>query len=717
MFTIRKGVGLGCSLVLACLINTSVARADSDLDALRAAVMQEQDRPKAPQFDRSALMVRAGITGVTLSPDGKHVAYLKRRGNEFSVWLLATDTLQSHQILPRTDAGKIDWTRDSRWLLLESPRQLFALAAAGQPGSGIVTRLGGPEERRVVGVDMSAGAAVIVREHSPGPASSAASWRLLRTEVGGKHTLLREDTNKIVDVALDSEGRLAFVVRVEGDSVILYRIDSEGMLQPVRQLRPLERISLISASESVVDSSLSAANAGRPELLLRGELDGSLSRLLSIDADGALQVLHGDPEGEADLDELVLDPMTQQPLIASYRSTRPHNHGLTPELQRSLDALNRTFPHRDLHISVGSEREAGAKMVWLVGERDSTLHGERWHLYTPATETLRTILADTPPQDPEGNPRNWLPETSLARQIPIAYPASDGMRLHGFVWIPAGIEVSKAPLVANIHGGPWSAIRPGFSKNAQLLANKGYVVFEPNYRGSTNLGRDYMLAAKGDFGNGRVLKDMVDGVRYLLANGVGDAENVAITGGSFGGYATLLGLTFSPDVFKVGVAVVPPPDLSWDMRWVARNQEALTLSDVVPFESWLRMSAIDLNDKEVMDRLHQQSPLANVEAMTRPLLMVAGGEDRRVDIASVIEYASRLKLLGRDVSLLVEKEAGHTASGAVAQEATLYLLERMLQRHLGGHDPEPPSEDLRAYINRNMRIAGGDFQHLATDQR
>lgn len=307
----------------------------------------------------------------------------------------------------------------------------------------------------------------------------------------------------------------------------------------------------------------------------------------------------------------------------------------------------------------------------------------------------------------------------MGRQLAVAWRASDGMRLHGFLWLPPGRDPRTLPLVALVHGGPWNNVgAQTFGRGtAQFLVNRGYAVFEPNFRGSTGYGRLYARSARGDFGNGRVQQDIVEGVRWLLGQGIGDAERVGIVGASFGGYSTLLGVTFQPELFKVGVAIVPPPDFAWDMRWVARSREALALASHVPFEDWLRMLSLDLDDPVAMGRLHAQSPLANAGHMNRPLLLFAGGEDHRVALRGVLGYAAQLKLGHKDVSLLIDAQAGHTNARPLAQDAQLYLIALMLHRHLGGALPEPPGTALRDYLLHSLRIAGSDLRAAGLQPR
>ena len=448
---------------------------------------------------------------------------------------------------------------------------------------------------------------------------------------------------------------------------------------------------------------MATANAG--DLILRTNVGGNLTRLVRLDASGRWHALHVDPRNESDLDGVVLDPPTEQPLIARYRSTIAANYGLTAEVRRHVDAINRRFPQRNLRLQVGR----GERAQWLVHERSGSLRGERLHLYDPRTGGLREILGDA--SFVRDGKRVARPlETAMARKIAFSYRASDGMRLHGFMSVPLGIDAAKAPLVAVVHGGPFNLDRPQFSNDVQFLANRGYVVFQPNFRGSNGHGRDYMLAAQGDFGNGRVQQDIVEGVRYLLARGIGDAQRVGIVGTSFGGYSTLLGVTFQPELFKVGIAAVPPADFGWTLReYLGAGQQ---MAPGIPMATSMRHLSLDPADKRLTARLTAQSPIANADRLQRPLLILAGGEDERVPIRGVTQYAAKLKSLGKDISLFVHADAGHSVDDTRTREAYYHLMETLLHRHLGGAAPQPPDGELRSHIRRNLRLAGRDLQHL-----
>jgi dienelactone hydrolase len=534
----------------------------------------------------------------------------------------------------------------------------------------------------------------------PATLESPARWRVLRADMQGHRTLLHEDARQVVDVAFDRDGRLAFLERVEDVALAIHRIDAQGRLHPVLRCGQLHRCTLLPVTDA------------RGRLLLLSDLGADLEGLRRLEPDGTLSTLALDPRGEADIDTLALDPGDGMPHIASYRGTVAINRGLDAPAQRALAALEARYPGRNLDVSMGATH-------WLVGELASTLQGERWHLYDPRNGIVRDVLDFPPLANRDGRPAQWLPESAMARKLPFDWTASDGMRLHGFVWLPPGTGPAQLLLIVLVHGGPWNAARPDEfgSGYSQALANRGYVVFEPNFRASKGLGRHYLMSARGDFANGRVQQDIVEGTRALLAQGVGDADRVGIAGASFGGYSTLLGVTFQPQLFKVGVAMVPPPDFGWDIRWIGRSSEALALSRYIPFDDWLAMLSLNLHDQAAMARLHARSPLAHANAMNRPLLIFAGGEDHRVALRGVLGYAARLKQLGKNVSLFVDPQAGHHNDKPVAHEAYLYLLELMFHRRLGGAAPVASDAAVRDYLVRSLRIAGSDLRGAALERR
>ncbi|MET0617450.1 MAG: prolyl oligopeptidase family serine peptidase [Luteibacter sp.] len=680
MATFRVWLGALIALALA----TPAQAGDSIFsDALR----RERLRPISARYERAAFLVQPSVSGASLSPDGRQLAWLGGQEDTRALWLAPTDTAQARRVLANTDANQLLWSHDGRWLLLVSPRHLFALATAGQPGTRIVIELGGATDREVLDVDPTLPGAVIVRERVLDANGAPRGWLLSRVRVDGRQDRLAGTTGRITGFALAGDGRLTWLQEVNDDGIDTLRIDRDGRRHRMLRCEAMRRCTLW----PVLDAD------ARP--LFVGDIDGSLRRLQRLDPDGSMRSLAGDPAKVADLDEVVPDPVTGRPSIVAYRGTAWAAQGLDATTQARVERIRARYPGKALGLQPGLER-------WLVVERGGAQQGARYHLFDPADGSFRDVL-DTPPlRGREGGVAAWLPDTAMATQLPFDWTASDGMRLHGFIRVPPGADPATLPLVALVHGGPWGNVAADeFGTGvAQFLVNRGYAVFEPNFRGSTGFGRDYMLAAKGDFGNGRVQRDIVEGVHAALAAGVGDAQRVGIVGASFGGYSALLGVTWQPELFRVGVALVPPSDFAWDIGWIMRTTEADSLSGPLPFERW--MTQVGLGDAGTLQRVHDESPLANAERMRRPLTIIAGGADQRVALRGVLGYVARLKQLGRDVTLLVDPVAGHRNEQPLAREASLYLIADTLHRHLGGAAETPPDPAMRDYLSGNLRLPG-----------
>lgn len=662
-------------LLAAALVLAPFAVRGDPLAAIRAA---QSSQPQATTLPREAFLGQSSLREVRLAPDGRQLAFLREINGQRSLWLQPVDEPTPRRVLPKVDADDLYWSRDSQRLFLVSADQISVFKIDGQPGSGRIARLGQRVLHEVVGIDPSQPAALLLLEQSP-PGAAKSLSRLLRIDADGAQTVLHADTLPLGDAALSVDGSVLYLRRIEAERHTILRLRPGGTPIEVARCVKLERCQFIGVS------------GPDHALWMNSDRDSNLSALQRLGSGGESEVLHLDPRQEADLDRIVVDPVSGGPLLAAYRGTVPQVHGLSADVTRILTSLQARLPDRDLDIQIGH----GVDAFWLVAERDSRLPQALWHGFDPRSGELRRILdADADSQGPD-------PE-QLARKWPITWTASDGMHLHGFLSLPLGRDPRTVPLVVNVHGGPWSASAPGYSAITQFLANRGYAVFEPNFRGSTGLGRDYLMAANGDFGNGRVQQDIVEGTRFLLDNGVGDPARVAIQGASFGGYAALQGVTFQPELYRVAIAGVPPTDFGWALRW-AITQSDLADQGGTPLATRFRLLSVDPDDDQVGARLAAQSPLANVELLRRPVVLYAGGRDERVAIRSVTHYAATLRSLGKSVQLHVEADGGHGLDEPLAREAWLFLLERALHEHLDGPPPAPASPSLRAWLEQTRR--------------
>jgi len=635
---------------------------------LRALAVHHASLPPAVPIADKALLQRSSRTEVRLAPDGSAIAYLDLEGNSGTLQLYDLASRNTRVLLKNMPRAALSWSRDSRVLFLISPGAITSLDVH----AGRATRLGSydpPLEQQVIALDPALPQHILVDEYDRNTSRS----HLWRIAADGAREQLYEG-KRLSGIAIDAQGRLAFIKTLdERYNQIVARRDGAGWRE-IARCRPARTCSL------------QASSADGSKLFLLGVYNEDRRALLEIDAaSGKQRVLHSDPEGVSDLRNVVLAADSRLPLIASYDMPRRRNYGLTPAAQRAVADVGRRFGESNVLIT-----PAAPGKPWLLTESGSQLQYERYWLYDPLKRSFESILPDA-----ASAPR--LPPKHAVR-----FRASDGMLIHGYLTLPSGIAPARLPIVTLLHGGPWARVDNEFQVLPQWLANKGYAVFQPNFRASTGYGDKYMLAAGMDFANGRVLKDMTDGVQWLLANGLGDRRRLAVAGESFGGYAALLALTHAPDMFQFGLAAVPPPDFARTIRLAATQNLAGT--DDVPSSVRFGEMGITLADTASIATLSAGSPAANVKKLYKPLVMLAGARDDKVEIAAVSDYAARLQAAGKPVSLLIDPAAGHNPDKPVLREAYMHLLARLLHDYLGGPPPAAPGAELQTYLQRTVKM-------------
>jgi dipeptidyl aminopeptidase/acylaminoacyl peptidase len=641
--------------------------------SLAALAVASRAMPPAHALADEDFSRRARVREVRLAPDGTALAFIEGNGGGASVQLLDLRTGSKKQLLALNGPAALGWSADSRVLFVDTGDALSTLSPSGGASVRIAT-FDAKTRQQFVGVDASRPQAALADEFD----AAAGTYRLRRIGADGKPELLYEG-KKLLDYLLDEQGRLS-VIRTRDERYNQVVSHSEnGKWVEVTRCQPLRACSLVGIAGGTLQMTVN--------------LDDDRKGLVALDLGTHRQrVLHTDPARLADLKQVVLSQRTGRPMFAVYGAPQRRNYGLDQASRAAAADIGRRFPLANLSIAASEDAPR-----WLVTERGARLQHERYWLYDRRNHAFAEVLHA---EREQGEP---LPEQDLAPTVAIDYRASDGALVHGYLTLPPGKDPAALPLLTMVHGGPWAAFGNDYGTLVQLLANRGYAVFQPNFRSSTGYGDKYMLAPKSDFGNGRVQADIVDGVRWLVANGIGDRKRLGIMGDSFGGYSTLLALTHTPELFQFGMAMSAPPDFAATLRAVA---DSGAVEDDVPFALRLPMLGIALDDKAAMKPMTEQAPALHAAQVTRPLLIIAGARDDKVALSSVTDYVLQLQERGRPVSLLVAPDEGHMPRKAVTRQAYLWLLQEMLHQHLGGPAVPAPGAELAAYLKQNM-IANG----------
>jgi dipeptidyl aminopeptidase/acylaminoacyl peptidase len=266
-----------------------------------------------------------------------------------------------------------------------------------------------------------------------------------------------------------------------------------------------------------------------------------------------------------------------------------------------------------------------------------------------------------------------LSKYTLARMEPVSFTARDGLAIEGYLTLPPDAERENLPVVLNVHGGPWARDGWGYNPEAQWLANRGYACLQVNYRGSTGYGKRFLNAGNKEWG-AKMHDDLVDAVNWAVEERIADPERVAIYGGSYGGYAALVGATFTPEVFRCAVDIVGPSNL-------------ITLIDSIP-PYWSTFLATFHervgNPKTEEEFLKSRSPLFFVDRIQIPILIAQGANDPRVKQAESEQIVAAMKEKGIDYEYLLFEDEGHGFARPENRLKFYAAAERFLARHLGG---------------------------------
>jgi len=368
-----------------------------------------------------------------------------------------------------------------------------------------------------------------------------------------------------------------------------------------------------------------------------------------------LNVIYEHPE--VDVEGLAYSRKRKLPTVIAYTLWKQERVYLDDEMGRLFMRLQELLPNYEINIADLTKDE----QVFIVRTYSDRSLGA-YYLYDFANDKLEHLA--------EVN--DTLKEDELAPMKPVVYQSRDGLTIHGYLTLPLGKDPHNLPVVVNPHGGPWARDRWTYNPEVQFLANRGYAVFQMNFRGSTGYGRKFWEASFKQWGR-TMQDDVTDGVQWLIKEGIADPKRVAIYGGSYGGYCTLAGLTFTPDLYKCGIDYVGVSNL-------------LTfLSTIPPYWKPFLESMYEMvgNPETERDDLVACSPVFHVDKIKAPLLVVQGAKDPRVNINESNQIVEALQKRGIDVPYIVKENEGHGFHNEENRFEVYEAMEAFLEKHLG----------------------------------
>ncbi|XWK89817.1 MAG: S9 family peptidase [Phormidium sp.] len=442
----------------------------------------------------------------------------------------------------------------------------------------------------------------------------------------------------------DFQIRAATASTPDGGSELLFRETVDKSWESLRRWSPDE------------DGGAVGFSADGKTLYMEGNHDANAQRLIAFDlANRQETVIAQDPQ--YDVGGVMIQPITRVIEAVSFYKDKQEWQILDESIAADFAEIAKVRPG-EFFIS---SRDLADKN-WLVAYMtdDGPVY---YYAYNRETKTSTFLFSNQPK----------LEGLQLAAMQPISYQTRDGLTIHGYLTTPVGIAAQNLPTILLVHGGPWARDTWGYDPEAQWLANRGYGVLQVNFRGSTGYGKDFLNAANREWA-GKMHDDLIDAVNWLVEKGISDREKVAIMGGSYGGYATLVGLTFTPEVFACGVDIVGPSNLMTLLQTIPPYWEPMKV------QMYHRIGNMETEP----EFLQARSPLFFCDRIQKPLLIGQGANDPRVKQSESDQIVEAMKKADLPVEYVLYPDEGH---GFARPENRLHfyaVAEEFLAKYLGG---------------------------------
>ncbi|WP_077417139.1 S9 family peptidase [Chryseobacterium sp. JV274] len=618
---------------------------------------------EVPVLDRGLFFGNPEISGGQLSPDGKWISFTKEYGGIMNIWVKKIDE-PFEKARPLTDSKRpmngYFWSEDGKYILYvkdgngDENMNIFAVDPMAKVTTGV------PESRNITPLkDVTAQIYMVSRKDPDllmiGLNNRDKAWHdLYSLKIStGELKKIYENTDRITSYEFDWDEKLRVLSKTDDKGTTQFFYKEGDKLTPIYETL---------VTESAYISNWNEDNSKFYLVTNKGNLDKSTLFLMDPKTKQITKI-ESDPKDKVDFGGLFLDRNTRKMIYTSYTGDKTEYYWKDKTWEDNYKFLQSKFPGREVNFS-SSTNDYSKFLVAVGGDKYAS------EAYFFDAKTKQLIFQYTP--------RTELKkvEKYLAAMTPISYKSSDGLEIPAYLTLPVGSSGKNVPIVVLVHGGPkgprdyW-----GYNSTVQFLANRGYAVLQPNFRASGGYGKKFQNG--GDLQWGKLMQDDITwGVKYLIDKGIADKNKVVIMGGSYGGYATLAGLAFTPDVYAAGVDIVGPSNL-------------FTLLDSVPAyweaaRAFLYGMVGDPKTEEGRKRMHDASPLFSVDKINKPLLIVQGANDPRVKQAEADQIVIALRDKGKKVNYILADDEGHGFRKPVNSMAMYAETEKFLAEVIGG---------------------------------
>jgi dipeptidyl aminopeptidase/acylaminoacyl peptidase len=586
-------------------------------------------------------------TAYKISPDGKYFSYLAPHNNRLNVFIqkIGTDDAKLITNEANRDIMSYLWGNNEQIIYLQDSKgdENYHLYAASIDGDSVKDYT--PFEKirvRLIDELEEIDSEVLIAMNKRNPEIFDAYRLNIKT---GELKMEAENPGSVSEWYSDHNGKIRAAITTDGvNSSLLYRENDTA---------PFKAVLTTSFKDTIRPLFFTFDNKN---VYAASNLNRDKVAIVKFDiANGKeLELLYENPE--VDVNNLDFSKKRKVLTVISYIDWKTQLEFLDPETKSIYERITPELGNYEIFIA-DTNKDEDKFIIRTYSDRSLGAY----YLYDKNTDKLNKI-ADVSP---------WIKEDEMAVMKPISFKSRDGLKINGYLALPQGKEPKNLPVVMIVHGGPWARDTWGYGPESQFFANRGYAVFRVNFRGSVGYGRKFWEISFKQWGK-TMQDDLTDGVKWLTEQGIADPKRIAIYGGSYGGYATLAGLAFTPDIYACGVDYVGVSNLFTFMK------------SIPPYwKPFLEMMYEMVGNPEIdIELMREASPVFHADKIKAPLFIAQGRMDPRVNVNESDQVVEALKKRGIDVPYMVKDNEGHGFRNEENRFDFYEAVEKFLEKHL-----------------------------------
>ena len=589
------------------------------------------------------------VANLQLSPDGKYLAYLKPFEKRMNIHVCKlNDPKTEKRITNQTsrDIASFGWKENNTLIFVkdfggDENFHIFRVFASGK-GEKDLTPFKETTAAIIDFLDDISKETILIQTNQRDKSLFDAYRLNIKT---GNIQMIGKNPGHFTGWITDHKGQLRVATSIEGtDSSIYYR-DTEK--------DKFHKITTTGFKDTLTPLMFSLDNQNLYVLSDLNE-DKKTIELFDLKEKKTLSTLFSHPE--VDISGLSYSKKRKTLLAAHYTTWKENKHFFNSEFKQIIQDLELKIPQKEINV-ISKNREENLFVIFAYSDKSPGTY----YLYDVENKKLENPI----------DPYPWLKEEDMSEMKPISYTARDGLKIHGYLTLPKQSSGKNLPLVVNPHGGPWWRDSWRYNPMVQFMANRGYAVFQMNFRGSTGYGKNFWTAGFKQWGK-KMQHDITDGIQYLIQEGIVNKDKVAIVGGSYGGYAVLAGLAFTPDLYTCGVDFVGVSNIFTLLKSIPPYWKPV-------LKQFYEKIGHPEKDKELLEEV---SPLFHADKIKAPLFVLQGANDPRVKKAESDQIVQALENREVEVPYLIKANEGHGFRNEENRLEFYRLLEAFLDKHL-----------------------------------